>query len=285
MENLYNIIESLCAQNGISVTRMSAECGVSRSTLSELKTGRSKMPSIKTLSKIACYFTVDPAYLQKFASKESVDDISAGITHCQFCNFDYSIESPTDLLAHRIRHQKKEEAIKKYGFCWNYDYREAVKAYVYDCANDVKPLTLEDEHRLGIAYLKAYFSRSLEGNCFDLDHPTFEMYCGCLLYNGSKDNTEAERFLDRVKENVAPEPITFKGTYWVSTNTNASAFQKDEPRTRVAQMQPETWTVPNWVGEIKKDPRKEGIVQRMAGMKVEDLLKLEKIMDMILGEK
>lgn len=63
------------------------------------------------------------------------------------------------------------------------------------------------------------------------------------------------------------------------------AYLKGETDDPKLPGEPETWTVPNWVGEIKKDPRKEGIVQRMAEMKVEDLLKLEKIMDMILGEK
>lgn len=63
------------------------------------------------------------------------------------------------------------------------------------------------------------------------------------------------------------------------------AYLKGETDDPKLPGEPETWTVPSWVGEIKKDPRKEGIMQRMAGMKVEDLLKLEKIMDMILGEK
>ena len=63
------------------------------------------------------------------------------------------------------------------------------------------------------------------------------------------------------------------------------AYLKGETDDPKLPGEPETWTVPNWVGEIKKDPRKEGIMQRMVGMKAEDLLKLEKIMDMILGEK
>ena len=63
------------------------------------------------------------------------------------------------------------------------------------------------------------------------------------------------------------------------------AYLKGETDDPKLPGEPETWTVPSWVGEIKKDPRKEGIMQRIAGMKVEDLLKLEKIMDMILGEK
>lgn len=40
----------------------------------------------------------------------------------------------------------------------------------------------------------------------------------------------------------------------------------------------------DWVTEIKKDPRKEGLMKRLAEMDVETLLKIEKIIDMLEGE-
>ena len=41
MENMYEIIESLCKEHGIKVATLSREAGISKSTLSELKMGRS----------------------------------------------------------------------------------------------------------------------------------------------------------------------------------------------------------------------------------------------------
>ncbi len=40
----------------------------------------------------------------------------------------------------------------------------------------------------------------------------------------------------------------------------------------------------DWVAEIKKDPRKEGLMKRFAEMDVETLLKIEKIIDTLKGE-
>lgn len=41
---------------------------------------------------------------------------------------------------------------------------------------------------------------------------------------------------------------------------------------------------PDWVEEIKKDPRKEGLMKRLAKMDDETRLKIEKIIDMLEGE-
>ena len=40
----------------------------------------------------------------------------------------------------------------------------------------------------------------------------------------------------------------------------------------------------DWTAEIKKDPRKESLMKRLAEMDVETLLKIEKIIDMLEGE-
>lgn len=40
----------------------------------------------------------------------------------------------------------------------------------------------------------------------------------------------------------------------------------------------------DWVAEIKKDPRKEGLMKRLAKMDDETRLKIEKIIDMLEGE-
>lgn len=61
--NLYDKIEALCGEQGISITTMCKNAGISRAPLSDLKMGRSKILSSATLSKIAAYFGVSVDYL------------------------------------------------------------------------------------------------------------------------------------------------------------------------------------------------------------------------------
>ena len=56
--NLYQRIETLCAARDISITEMCRACGVSRSSLTDLKNGRKKSLSAQTLSRIAGWFGV-----------------------------------------------------------------------------------------------------------------------------------------------------------------------------------------------------------------------------------
>lgn len=60
---MYQRIEALCLQNGTNVTAMCRQLGISRSSLTELKTGRTKSLSFEALSAIAKYFGTTPDYL------------------------------------------------------------------------------------------------------------------------------------------------------------------------------------------------------------------------------
>lgn len=58
MSNMYEIIDRLCKEKAITITALSREIGISKSTMSELKMGRSQSLSAKNLDKIATYFNV-----------------------------------------------------------------------------------------------------------------------------------------------------------------------------------------------------------------------------------
>lgn len=64
MGTLYERIQALCKQKGVSGSRMCLDLGLSKSTLSDLKNGRTKGFSVPTAQKIAGYFnvTVDELY-------------------------------------------------------------------------------------------------------------------------------------------------------------------------------------------------------------------------------
>ena len=59
MFNLYKNIQELCEERGETISGMSVAIGMSKSTLSNLKNGRSDTISMKTAQKIADYLGVD----------------------------------------------------------------------------------------------------------------------------------------------------------------------------------------------------------------------------------
>ena len=63
MATIYEIIDQLCAEKGISGSKMCDDLGMSRSTLTELRKGRAKTLKLEKASKIAEYFGVSVDYL------------------------------------------------------------------------------------------------------------------------------------------------------------------------------------------------------------------------------
>ena len=63
MCTLYERIMDLCKQKGVSGSRMCLNLGLSKSTLSDMKSGRKNGISTATAQKIASYFGVSVGYL------------------------------------------------------------------------------------------------------------------------------------------------------------------------------------------------------------------------------
>lgn len=63
MCTLYDRIQELCKSKGVSGSRMCLDLGLSKSTLSDIKSGRKKGVSTATAQKIASYFNVSVGYL------------------------------------------------------------------------------------------------------------------------------------------------------------------------------------------------------------------------------
>ena len=63
MANLYETIQSLCADRGIRPGRMCSDLGLSRGLMTDLKMGRKKGLSAETAQKIASYLGVSVGQL------------------------------------------------------------------------------------------------------------------------------------------------------------------------------------------------------------------------------
>lgn len=70
MCTFYNRVQALCAEKGVSGSRMCLELGLSKSTLSDIKSGRKKGVSTETAQKMAAYFGVSVDYLVTGENKE-----------------------------------------------------------------------------------------------------------------------------------------------------------------------------------------------------------------------
>lgn len=79
MCTLHSRIAELCKERGISGSRMCLDLGMSKSTMSDLKSGRKKSVTAETAHKIASYLGVSVAYLlgeeEKEAKKEQPTEI------------------------------------------------------------------------------------------------------------------------------------------------------------------------------------------------------------------
>lgn len=73
MGNLYEIIVGLCNERGITQYRMCKDAGVARSTMTELKSGRTQSLSAETLQKIAGYFHVPVDFLLDLGEPNPAD--------------------------------------------------------------------------------------------------------------------------------------------------------------------------------------------------------------------
>lgn len=77
MSTMYEQIEFLCYQNGTNITNMCKKLNISRSVLSELRSGRTKELSVHNLRKIADYFHISVDSLSHCSESENFESFIA----------------------------------------------------------------------------------------------------------------------------------------------------------------------------------------------------------------
>lgn len=88
MSTVYEIIDALCAERGVSGSKMCDDLGMSRSTLTELRKGRAKTLNLEKASKIADYFGVTVDYLLGKTDRKPETPAEADVT---FDDFTYAM--------------------------------------------------------------------------------------------------------------------------------------------------------------------------------------------------
>lgn len=94
--NMYEKIAQLCDEKGIKPAGLCKSTGIPKSTLSELKQGRTKTLSTQTLSKIAQYFNVSLGYFDD--TFDPVEDTRDELFQKRKLLFDMSKRATEDQL-------------------------------------------------------------------------------------------------------------------------------------------------------------------------------------------
>lgn len=118
MASLYEILEALCAERGIRGGRMCTDLGLSKSLMTDLKSGRKKTVSAGTARKLAAYFGVSVGYLLGEEEKTAPAREAGGVSDedIKFALFGGDGEI-TDAMYDEVRsfaaYVKQREAMKK----------------------------------------------------------------------------------------------------------------------------------------------------------------------------
>ena len=104
MGTLYERLDSLCKQRGIKGGRMCVDLGISKSLMTDLKSGRKKGVNAETAQKIATYFGVSVGYLLGEEEKEKPTAQGDGLTENQrkLIEFAQSLSEDQAALALRL---------------------------------------------------------------------------------------------------------------------------------------------------------------------------------------
>lgn len=97
MGTLYERIQTLCKSKGVSGSRMCLDLGLSKSTMSDLKYGRTKGMSAATAQKVAAYLGVTVGYLLgEEEEKEKPTAQSDGLSEKRKALMDFAMSVPDD---------------------------------------------------------------------------------------------------------------------------------------------------------------------------------------------
>ena len=96
MCTIYNRITNLCKERGVTGSRMCLDLGMSKSTMSDLKSGRKKGLNAETAHKIASYLGVSVGYLLGEEQKKEQTTETDGLSEKRKALIDFAMSVPDD---------------------------------------------------------------------------------------------------------------------------------------------------------------------------------------------
>jgi len=179
-------IRVLRTVNGMTQAELASKLQIAQNTLSNWENGN-REPDADTLAQIARLFGVSVDMILQIHYQDGM---------CPECGLRYVPSVPQDEKEHNTQHAQWQEAVKRFGFCWPYAIREAVKSTAYTAIYSGE-LTSEASIECYTNLYKAWFSRSLEASGYCLSHVDFSRYVAMLL--------NQKRILDLLPQNIGNE--------------------------------------------------------------------------------
>lgn len=96
MSTLYETLDALCKEKGVKGGRMCAELGISKSLMTDLKSGRKKGVNADTAQKLASYFGVSVGYLLGEETKKEQPTEYDGLSEKRKALMQFAMEVPED---------------------------------------------------------------------------------------------------------------------------------------------------------------------------------------------
>lgn len=162
-----------------------------------------------------------------------------GLETCPVCGLTYASDYEPDVISHQKEHQKVLDAIKQFGFYYDYPQREEIKAQAYKIINGEK-YSLDKKIRIAIEQFKAYFSRSVSECDYDLNHPEFDKYVAMCLNQKAWRVRLGNDVYDELVKIYGKAPGMSQGTYcksyirssWRNDETVSASHGKGKEKKR-----------------------------------------------------
>lgn len=221
---MYEIFEKLLKDNNITPYKVSKATGIATATLSDWKNGKST-PKQEKLDKIANYFKIDP----------NIFSPNRNLGYCLECGNKFFMYGESEDY-HEKEHEKWENAVKNFGFCWPTIVSERAKAIARNKLLE-NNLDFDKKFNANVEIFKALFSRSLTSNDYSLDHVDFNEYASMLLnQNQFKQKIERDIYNELVNTYGISDGINEGETYYHlskekvprHTHTVAAHFDGDD---------------------------------------------------------
>ncbi|WP_324824994.1 helix-turn-helix domain-containing protein [Sinanaerobacter sp. ZZT-01] len=163
------ILRRLMKNGNITPYRLSKDLNVHQTTIKNWLDGQT--PGPENIQKIANRFHVSIDFML------GLEDLMT----CKDCGLLYDPLDAGDSEDHNEFHQKKLNAMHKFGELYDYKERELIKRKTKRILEDS---TIPADFKIDfcIPYFKSYFSESIEINQFDLNHVSFHTYLSMLLF-------------------------------------------------------------------------------------------------------
>nr|DAG79995.1 MAG TPA: Repressor protein CI [Caudoviricetes sp.] len=202
---MYEIYCKLRDAKGLKDADVAKATGITKSTFSDWKSGRSK-PNAEKLKKIADFLDTMTEYLDEQRG-EIVTCPDCGMTYCRTCI--------QDVKMHKKEHEKWEQGIHTFGEIYaNYPVREKIKAKNRNIRNNPEK-TLEERYNAELIVLRCLFSRSVQASGYNPKHVPFEKYVAMIMNNTGYKKQLGDELYNKIVKNFGTLPGIENGkTYY-----------------------------------------------------------------------